>query len=50
MKSWLDKNAIEMYSAHCDEKSVIAEKLIRLLKNKIVNIRLQYEKMLILIN
>ena len=32
MKSWLEKNDIEMYSAHNEEKS---EGLIRTLKNKI---------------
>ena len=35
MKSWLEKNAIEMYSSHNKEKSVVAERLIRSLKNKI---------------
>ena len=35
MKSWLEKNAIEMYSTHNDGKSFIAERYIRTLKNKI---------------
>ena len=35
MKSWLQKNAVEMYSAHNDGKSVVTERFIRLLKNKI---------------
>ena len=35
MKSWLQKNAIEMYSTHNEGKSVIAERFIRTLKNKI---------------
>ena len=35
MKSWLEKNDIEMYSAHNEGKSVIAERFIRTLKNKI---------------
>ena len=35
MKSWLEKNAIEMYSTHYEGKSVIAERFIRTLKNKI---------------
>ena len=35
MKSWLEKNAIEMYSTHNQEKSVIAERFIRTLKNKV---------------
>ena len=35
MKSWLEKNGIEMYSVHNEGKSVIPERLIRALKNKI---------------
>ena len=35
IKSWLEKNAIEMYSTHNEGKSVIAERSIRTLKNKI---------------
>ena len=35
MKSWLEKNAIEMYSTHNEGKSVIAKRFIRTLKNKI---------------
>ena len=35
MKLWLEKNCIEMYSTHNEGKSVIAEKFIRTLKNKI---------------
>ena len=35
MKSWLEKNDIEMYSAHNEGKSVVAEKFIRTIKNKI---------------
>ena len=35
IKSWLEKNAIEMYSIHNEGKSVIAERSIRTLKNKI---------------
>ena len=35
MKSWLEKNAIEMYSTHNEGKSAIAERFIRTLKNKI---------------
>ena len=34
MKSWLEKNAIEMHSVHNEEKFVIAERFIRTLKNK----------------
>ena len=35
MKLWLEINAIEMYSTHNKEKSVVAERFIRTLKNKI---------------
>ena len=35
MKSWLEKNDIEMYSVHNEGKSVVAERFIRTLKNKI---------------
>ena len=35
MKSWLEKNCIEIYSAHNEGKSVIAERLIRTFKTKI---------------
>ena len=34
MKSWLEKNDIEMYSTHNEEKSVVAEIFSRTLKNK----------------
>ena len=35
MKSWLEKNYIEMYSMHNEGESVVAERFIRTLKNKI---------------
>ena len=35
MKSWLEKNAIEMYSTHNERKSVVAKRFIRTLKNLI---------------
>ena len=35
MKLCLEKNDIEMHSTHNDGKSVVAEKFIRTLKNKI---------------
>ena len=35
MKSWLEKNDIEIYSTHNEGKSVVAERFIRILKNKI---------------
>ena len=35
MKSWLEKNSIEMYSTHNEGKSVVSERFIRTLKSKI---------------
>ena len=35
MKSFLQNNNIEMYSMHNEEKSVVAERFIKTLKNKI---------------
>ena len=35
MKSWLEKNAIEMYSTHNQRKSAIAEIFIRTLKKNL---------------
>ena len=35
MKSWLQDNDIELYSTHNEEKSVVAGRFIRNLKNKI---------------
>ena len=35
MKSWLEKNDIEMYSANNDGKSVVVERFIRTIRNKI---------------
>ena len=35
MKSWLEKNDIEMYSTHNEGISVVAERFIRTIKNKI---------------
>ena len=35
MKSWPEKNFIEMYSMHNEGKSVFAERFIRTLKNNI---------------
>ena len=34
MKSWLEKNVIEIYSIYNEGKSVVAERFIRTLKNK----------------
>ena len=35
IKSWLEKNNIEMHSTHNEGKSVVAERFIRTIKNKI---------------
>ena len=35
MKSFLQNNGIEMYSTHNEGKSVVGERFIRILKNKI---------------
>ena len=35
MKSWLEKNAVEMYSTHFEGTAVVAERFIRTLNNKI---------------
>ena len=35
MKSWLEKNAIAMYSAHNEWKSFVSERFIRTLRNRI---------------
>ena len=35
MKSWLEKNDIEMYLTHNEGKPVVAERFIRTIKNKI---------------
>ena len=35
MKSWIEKNDLEMYSTHNEGKFVIAERFVRTLKNKI---------------
>ena len=34
MKSWLEKNDIEMCSTHNEGKSIVAERFMRTLKNK----------------
>ena len=50
MKSWLEENSIEMHSTHNKGKSVAAERFIRTLRNKIINIWIQFQKMFILID
>ena len=50
MKSWLAENSIEMHLTHNKGKSVAAERFIRTLRNKIINIWIQFQKMFILID
>ena len=50
IKSWLQDNDIEMYSTHNEEKSIIAERFIRPLKNKIYKYMTSVLKMSVLIN
>ena len=38
IKSWLRDNDIEMYSIHNEEKSIVAERVIRTLKIEFTNI------------
>ena len=35
MKSWLEKNDVEVYSTHNEGKSVVAERFLRTIKNTI---------------
>ena len=44
MKPWLQKNDIEMYSAHNEGKSIVAERFIRTLKNKIYEYKTSISK------
>ena len=50
IKSWLQDNYIEMYSNHNEQKSVIAGRFIRPLKNKIYKYMTSVLKMSILKN
>ena len=51
MKSWLAKNAIEIYSTHNEGKSFVAERFIRNLVNKkITNTSLHFQKNVVLKN
>ena len=43
MKSWLQDNDMEIYSTHNEGESVVAERFIRVLKNKYTSIWLQYQ-------
>ena len=50
MKLWLQENDIAIYSTNNDEKSVVAERFIRTLKNKIYKYMTSISKMFALIN
>ena len=45
-KSWLEKDGIEVYSTHNEGISVIAERCIRILKNKIYKCDFSFKKCL----
>ena len=50
MKSFLQNNNIEMYSRHNEGKSVVAERFVRILKNKLYKYMTSISKKGILIN
>ena len=50
MKSWLEKNDIEIYPNDNEQKYVVAERFIRTLKNRIYKYMTSVSKMFILIN
>ena len=50
MKSWLEKNAEDMYSTLSEGKSFIVERFITTLMSKIYYSWLQFRKMLVFIN
>ena len=50
MRLWLVKNTLKIYSTHNERKSVIAERFIRTLKNKIYKCMTSISKMCTLIN
>ena len=50
MKSWLEKNNIEMNLTHNEGKSVVAERFIRILKNEIDKNTISVSKMCISVN
>ena len=44
MKLWLDDNQVEMYLMHNEEKSVVAEGLIRSLKSRVYKYKISISK------
>ena len=50
MRSWLETNGIEMYSAHNEWKFVVAEISLEKKKKISINTWLKFQKMFILIN
>ena len=42
MKSWFQENVIEMYSTHNEGKSAVAQRLIKTLRTKFLNIWFRY--------
>ena len=50
MKSWFIENDEEMHSTHIEEKSVVVERFVRTLQNKIYKYMTSISKMCILVN
>ena len=50
MKSWLEKNVIQMYSTHNEGKFDIAERFIKTLKNKMISKNMYIDKLDDIIN
>ena len=48
LKKWLKDNDVEMYSIHNKRKSVVAERFIRTLKTRFLNILQLFQRMFIL--
>ena len=45
MKSWLEDNNAEMYSMNNEEKYVVAQRFIIILRTKFINARFKYQIM-----
>ena len=47
MKSWLEKNSIEMYSLQNEGRSAVTERFITTLKNEMYNYMTSYQRIFI---
>ena len=50
MKSWLEDNNAEMYSMNNEEKYVVAQRFIIILRTKFINARFKYQIMCTMIS